>query len=253
MKNEITININNDSEKDLKINIIINNQKNIHYKVQEIQPEKILEDYTWEEIDEVAKRKEQDKLFKIGDTKSFKLGNEILIAQIADFCHDDLPDGSGKAGISFILKNSMNEMRYMNQYNSYEGGWPASYMYNYLNSDIYNRLPSDLCSVIKPVNKITSIGNNSNELQVSYNKLWLMSTSEVFGIDGIAPICEGTQYPIFTDDYSRIKYNDGMASSYWLRSPVDGYTEFVCAVSINGGCSKGYVSLPLDVVFGFCI
>lgn len=42
MKNEITININNDSEKDLKINIIINNQKNIHYKVQEIQPEKNL-------------------------------------------------------------------------------------------------------------------------------------------------------------------------------------------------------------------
>lgn len=84
--------------------------------------QKRLEDYSWKEIDEIVKRGEHTKLFRLGDTKSFKLGNEVLVTQIADFDHDDKTDGSGKAGISFILKDCMNITHNMNSFNTNVNG-----------------------------------------------------------------------------------------------------------------------------------
>ena len=36
-----------------------------------------LQNYTWEEIDSIVKEGKHKELFNIGDTKIFKIGNEI--------------------------------------------------------------------------------------------------------------------------------------------------------------------------------
>ena len=225
------------------------------FNVTGILKEKQLEDYTWSEINDIVSQGLQEVKFSLHDTKTFTVGSETVTVEIADFNHDDKSDGSGKAGISFILKNCMNTKHNMNPTDTNVNGWSGSAMYSYLNTDIYNQLPSDLQSVIKPVNKITSEGNQSTTLQTSSDKLWLMSRVEVFGGSkpSYTPDGEGIQYPIFTDNANRIKQVNGSNSYYWLRSPRVDSSRLFCYILDDGYLFDGNASNSRGVVFGFCI
>lgn len=219
---------------------------------------KQLEDYSWTEINDIVSQGLQESMFNLHDTKTFTVGSETLTAEIADFNHDDLSDGTGKAGITFILKDCMNTKYYMNNGSTSTNttGWPESDMYSYLNTTIYNQLPSELQSVIKPVNKITSKGNKSTTLQTSSDKLWLMSEQEVYSEQSYVIVSvngEGTGYPIFVDSNSRIKKVDGVASHYWLRSPARNSDQHFCYIPDIGTYGTGTAYNGYGVAFGFCI
>ena len=64
---------------------------------------------------------------------------------------------------------------------------------------------------------------------------------------------EGTQYPLFTDNASRIKKVNGSAAAWWTRSPITGSTTgFRCVVS--SGSDHGYnASGSSGVVLGLCV
>ena len=69
--------------------------------------------------------------------------------------------------------------------NTAAGGWKNSAIASYLNSDFYNKLPSDLKAVMKPTYPIVSGScndNNSPDITVedtNLNKLYLLSAREV--------------------------------------------------------------------------
>ena len=73
-------------------------------------------------------------------------------------------------------------------YNSAEsnvGGWPASSMYNYVNTDIYNSLPSDLKNKIIETNVVSGHGSTSGETNfTSIDRVYLFSTKEIWGKEG---------------------------------------------------------------------
>lgn len=219
----------------------------------------LLEDYTWNEIDQIVKRGEHTKLFKIGDIKRIKLDDEIIIAQIADFNHDVKSDGTGKAGISFVIKNCMRKTHIMTSKKNDDCTWALSDMYNFLHTNVYNQLPYDLRSVIKPVDKNTNnISYGSISLETSSNKLWLLSESEIF--DG--PSCknmtysasgEGHQYRLFNDKCNITKRRNSIDESYWLRSNIKNYSDVFCLVSSFGSITYDFRSSDHGVVFGFCI
>lgn len=211
---------------------------------------------TWAQIAAAVAADNVPASWKIGDTKNITLtGGEVLTIAIYGKKHDDLA-GGGKAGITFGLKNLMAANRQMNTSNTNVGGFTGSAMYSWLQNDLYNSLPADLKTVIKSVNKKTSAGNQSTTINTNAMKIFLFSEVECFGSTPAGSAAgEGAQYPIFTDNTSRIKYQangTGAANIWWERSPLTGGTTYFCFVSSVGSAISG-ASSSLGVCFGFCI
>lgn len=114
---------------------------------------KSVDDYSWEELSEISEEisKEATEEDAIEVAKKYNLVNSdgeldgtqtktvqltdgtTATVQIAGFLHDDKADG-GKAGVTFIFKDCIGEHD-MNSSNTNAGGWEASQMRSYLNSD----------------------------------------------------------------------------------------------------------------------
>ena len=118
---------------------------------------------------------------------------------------------------------------------------------------LLNQLSSDLKSVLKFVNKVTSVGNNSSGLETTSDKLFLLSEIEVFGATQYSYAGEGKQYEYYTAGNSTIKKVNGSAHNWWERSPCSGNANSFCYVS-NGGAANAYTaSDSRGVSFGFCV
>ena len=92
-----------------------------------------------------------------GTKFSMKLTDgQTLEYKIIRINHDDLADGSGKAGLTF-LTTSMNFNSWMNPTATNAGGWEKSDLRQKMNSGyIWNLMPSELQSKVKPVKKLTN-------------------------------------------------------------------------------------------------
>lgn len=215
-----------------------------------------LDAFTFSEISTIAASGKASAYFKRGDIKNVTLkNNEVIQLEIADFDHDDLNSG-GKAPISFIVKNCLlfTGTRYMNSSATNVGSWNGSYMRGTVMAEILAQLPDDLVAVIKQVKKYTTAGNQQTTIQTTVDKLWLPSCIEVGTItSGAGYASEGSQYPIFTDNNSRIKMYNGSADAWWLRSPITGNaTNFHCVTS-DGSNANPSANYAYGVVFGLCI
>lgn len=211
---------------------------------------------TWAQIAAVAEAGNASSYWSVGAEKNITLTNgEVLTLQIYGFNHDDKA-GGGKAGITFGLKNLMTDTRQMNTSNTNSGGFTSSALYSWLTTDLYNLLPSDLKPLIKSVNKKTSAGSQSSTINTNAMKVFLFSEVECFGTTTYSAAGEGTQYPIFTDNTSRIKKlqnGAGSAHWWWERSPYTGNSTYFCLVYSDGGASSNAASSSYGVCFGFCI
>lgn len=118
---------------------------------------------------------------------------------------------------------------------------------------LLNQLSSDLKSVLKFVNKVTSVGNSSSGLETTSDKLFLLSEIEVFGATQYSYAGEGKQYEYYTAGNSTIKKVNGSASYWWERSPTSGDTGYFCRVDGGGNAYFGNASGSYGVSFGFCV
>lgn len=190
---------------------------------------------------------------------------ELIEVELVGFDHDELADGSGKAGMTFICKNLLATDHVMNDIgvNRPSGAtesWESSAMRDYLLTTIYAALPEKLKNVILPVTKQTSIGRMSETVAESTDTLWIPSLVELisnYNNESTYPVyaAEGETYPVFTDAESRIKYNTAnYGAKYWTRSPyMGGSTSFWC-ISATGGAVNIYAANTAQgVVFGFCV
>ena len=92
-----------------------------------------------------------------GTKFSVKLTNgKTLEYRIIGINHDDTADGLGKAGLTF-LTTSMNFNSWMNPTATNAGGWEKTDLRQKMNSGyIWNLMPSELQSKVKPVKKLTN-------------------------------------------------------------------------------------------------
>lgn len=193
-------------------------------------------------------------------TKEFVLNGKIYHALIAGFDHDEKSDGSGNAGISFVVYEPVMTAR-MNQEITNDGGWGESYMRNTVMDHLYDRLPSDLKSIIAPVNK-ASINNNGAtvEPEITKDLLWIPSQVELYGAWGYDGY-ETKTVQTFNEDYGNLlsmkgegrQYElfktivpDGMVNkekalirteAYWTRSIDFSGGDGFCIVDENGAAS----------------
>ena len=166
-----------------------------------------------------------------GTKFSMKLTDgQTLEYRIIGINHDDLADGSGKAGLTF-LTTSTGIWSTMNATDTNAGGWEKSEIRGRLNSGrIWNLMPSDFQSKVKPVKKLANnVGggdmNKHAAVTATSDKLFLLSYSEIVPTSYWASYpwtsSEGTQYEAFKGKVTE-NYNPNSAiaigSGWWERS-----------------------------------
>lgn len=141
-----------------------------------------------------------------GTKFTLKLMNgKTLTYRIIGIDHDDLADGSGKAGLTFLTTSMIFNSR-MNATATNAGGWEKSELRQEMNSGyIWGLMPSELQSKVKAVKKFTNnVGGTDKNAAVTptVDKLFLLSYSEIVPTSFWASSypwtsSEGTQYEAF--------------------------------------------------------
>lgn len=270
---------------------------------------KPLNDYSWAELKEISERISAAENQEAGRaiaqefgiveedgslTRQLKQivldGTRALDVRVAGIRHDFKGDGSGWAGLSFMTDGAL-VIRPMNDTATVEGGWEASALRAWLDTEGMAMLEDDLASVIVPVDKPTNnIGRTDSmgSVTVTKDRLFVFSAHEVCGdvhwdseefrqrrgyedIDGILN-SEGDQYECFTQ--AHVTYNsdpEGFlsladttgTSPWWYRSayPFEfwgkgetGTAGYFFQVRESGYPeSLGSPEVPASVVIGFNI
>ena len=215
-----------------------------------------LEATTWDNIAVVSKFGQAQNYWKVGDKKNITVNGVTYAAQIIGFDHDTLTTADGsrtKAGITFQLVDCMKTTYPMNSSNTNANGWKGSVMRTSTMATLLNQLSTDLKNVLKFVNKVSSVGNNSSGLETTSDKLFLLSEVEIFGSTQYSYAGEGKQYEYYSAGNSTVKKVNGSASFWWERSARSGNTDGFCSVGSGGDAHGSGASASNGVSFGFCV
>lgn len=256
-----------------------------------------LEAYSWEELSiigkEMSRAASRDaaldiaKAYNLVDssgnllpaTKDATLsGIGVAQMRLVDIYHDDLANGEGKAGLTFMAANIPVGHR-MNATDDITGGWESCEMRAWLNSELFMALDEDLRASIVPVGKLTNnVGHTADASSVTttIDMLWLPSMVELSGpSDWVWPsdpdnstgynsvvAAEGSQYAYFHEQNIQqlasngaltLSDNDG-AVAWWERSASCSGTNQFRAVSEQGDpVTIRAASRDGGVCFGFCL
>lgn len=191
-----------------------------------------------------------------GTTWRVKLTNGKGMAyRIIGINHDDLADGSGKAGLTFWSISSIGKYQF-NSSDTNVGGWEKSELRAKMNKgEIWNLLPNDFQSKVNPVKKTTNnvSGKNRQDVSATTDQLFLPSITELIGSTNMAD--QGRQYDAFQSIRYEMRY---LHPAPWLRTAgVRGSTETDFGVyNLKGQtfieCSDNSASYSNDVVPAFC-
>ena len=210
-----------------------------------------LETVEWDIIDSISKSGNAASVWSVGDKKTIVINGTNYQVQIIGFNHDNKTAG-GKAGITFQLVDCLNDNYQMNGSTTNVGGWKNSAMRSRM-SEFLGQLDENLQSVIKPVNKLVSVGNNTSTIETVSDKLFLLSEVEIFGSTTYSFAGEGSQYDWYKAGNTKVKKVNGSASFWWERSPSSGSNANFCRVSSDGNASYTHAANSQSVSFGFCV
>ena len=209
--------------------------------------------------------------YNVGDTKEVNLGTTYGTHTLR-IANTTTPSECSTSGFSqtacgFVLEFADIITTYeMNDTDTNVGGWPASSMYDFVNYDIYNSLPSDLKSTIIDTTVVSSHGSTNGENFTSIDKLYLLSLKEVYSdwstnsyssYDSAKDLTRTLDYYInknvtSSDDSETIKKYKTTDSWWWLREahsnydhsffivPTDDYSYFSTYANTSGGVSPAF-------------
>ena len=189
-----------------------------------------------------------------GTKFSVKLTNgKTLEYRIVGISHDDLADGSDKAGLTFEATNTVLGTQRMNASNTNVGGWEKSELRGRLNSgDLWSLLPSELQSKVKSVTKMTDNkgGGTAGTPSATTDKVFLLSSTEVWG----DMQSDGTQYEYYkSKGVTTSNYSGASSSSFhWTRSVSPDYSAGFRGVSSVGCWGHNDAAFTNDVFPAWC-
>lgn len=208
----------------------------------------------------------------VGDTRTISLSSmsastvgeshraQTVQLVIADFEHDTMVgsiNGHSKAAITLLQKDCLmdadaasgsihgednTENGYINSSSTNVGGWKDCARREWCNSTYLKALPSAWQSIIKTVEKYTSIGGASSSIERTYDKIFLPSNIEIFGGLGGSAKGEGTEYQYYKNSSTNRRklplWDSGartVSSEYMERSPDAGDRYEFCYVYSDAG------------------
>lgn len=133
---------------------------------------------------------------------------------------------------------------------SYIGGWAESSLNKFLNSRLYEAVPTQIKSLIKKVTVSSSIGNKSTETSDSQCYIYVPAAIEMSNESKInkVPYTSELTNPytisyMINNETRKRAYADGNYTQYWLRSPNVEYANYIYTVNSSGEM-YGYVNAP---------
>ena len=216
---------------------------------------------SWKTIITAVKANNISK-YNVGDTKTVDLGTtygthtlRIANTSTPDECKTE---GFSQTACGFVLEFAdIITTHNMNPSGTYKGtqynygwnvdGWPASSMYTFVNNDIYNAISSELKNGIIDTTVVSSHGKTDTSNFTSTDKLYLLSTAEVWAQGSSNTISYDTardntrQLDYYkylgtsTSNYSgAIKKNGTSASIWWLRAAFAINNDYFYIVNSDG-------------------
>ena len=174
-----------------------------------------LDDYTWDQLQEISLKikaaetrseaREIAKRYHLLDdnghipypcTKRVTLTNGLQVgAQLVGIRHDELLDGTGKAGLTFMFDAGIAERDAAAQ--PLSAGWADCELREWLDGDGLKLLPSELRALIKSVKKVSNnvgAANSASCLSELPATLWLPAMVELCGTQPPDLFAEGFHY-----------------------------------------------------------
>ena len=207
---------------------------------------------SWADIIKACQEKQVPDTWNVGDSCNMTINNKTYAIDIIGKNHDDYTDGSGKAPLTFQLHDCYADTKAMNSSNTNSGGWTSCAMRSTHLPAILSKMPTEVQSGIREVNKLTSAGNKSSTINTTADKLFLLSEIEIFGSTSFSAAGEGTQYDYYKAGNSKVKQLDGSAAYWWERSPRASNSTYFCLVDSNGKAYYRNASGVNGVAFAFC-
>mgnify|MGYP002517880880 CR=1 FL=1 len=204
----------------------------------------------WSTIVANVKAGDTDK-YKVGDVREINLGNygihtvRITNKSTPDECSTER---FSQTACGFVLEfTNILSNRAMNTTNTNKGGWPASAMYTYLNTDLYNEFPADLKNSVIDTIAVSGHGYGDTDSFTSTDKLYLLAPKEIYSdwsdkYDSAKDLTRQLDYynskNVSTSNYSgALKKLGTTASNWWLRSAHSyNYGNFF-SVNNSGYCN----------------
>ena len=216
---------------------------------------------TWEEVITACQTNKVPAIWNVGDQKTMTIDGTNYVIDIIGKNHDEYSDGSGKAPITFQLHSVYGFEGYnMNNEDTNSGGWTECHMRTTILPAILTKMPIEVQSGIKQVNKKTSAGSKSSTINTTADKLFLLSEIETGGIATNSFEGEGSQYEYYAAGNSDIKYtaddngaeDANNATDVWHRSPSRISLYSFCYIISDGTYSADGADTYYDIAFAFC-
>ena len=206
---------------------------------------------SWETIIAACQSGSVPDTWIVGNSKTMTINGTSYQIDIIGKNHDTYTAG-GTAPLTFQLHDCYGTKYAMNSSDTNSGGWTNCAMRKTHLPAILKKMPSEVRSAIREVNKLTSAGSGSSTINTTANKLFLLSEIEIFGRTTYSVSGEGTQYAYYKAGNSKVKNESGSANSWWERSPYDSNSTHFCSVDSNGNADGSPASRSYGVAFGFC-
>lgn len=208
-------------------------------------------DNTWAQIIDACHKNKVPATWAVGNQKTMTINGTAYTIDIIGKNHDTYANG-GKAPLTFQLHDCYADVNRMNSSNTNSGGWTSCAMRSTHLPAILALMPTEVQNGIREVNKLTSAGSQSSTINITADKLFLLSEIEIFGSVSYSKSGEGTQYDYYKAGNSKVKNRNGGAAYWNERSPLkDGSTQF-CMASNTGTADYGGASSAAGVAFAFC-
>lgn len=176
----------------------------------------------------------------------------IVTVQMDRILYKNTTDATYSSGYPSVA----DEGGYMNSTSTNVGGWTSCARRTWCNSVFYNAVESGIKSLIKPVVKKTSAGNQSSVINSDNDNAFLLSEIEIYGSTTYSFAGEGSQYPYFTTTSNRNKkpaYNTYPSARWWERSPYSSERGYFCNVGVYGSVDYGNANYAYGICPAFCL
>ena len=202
--------------------------------------------------------------YQVGDTKEIDMGDlgthTVRVANTSECTNGETSQTACGFVVEFadIISNHQ-----MNSTGASVGGWPASEMRAYVNSTVYNALPSELQNVIATTTVVSGHGPTSGEANfTSSDKLYLLSSQEVWGGNNSYDTANATTRQLdyyknkgvtTSNNSGTIKQYNGSNWYWWLRSANSYRDGYFFSVDSGGGWYDFYANNGRGVAPAFRI
>ena len=148
----------------------------------------------------------------------------------------------------------------MNNTDNNSVGWKNSTLRSYLNSTIYNSLPTELKNAIIDTTVVTGHGTSSSSNVTTTDKLYLLSPKEVLGGSTSATETASSttrQLDYYTlkgtsdDKPSYARKHSEISAQWWLRTPVPNKSDQYYYITFRGEAENTYASKVYGIAPAF--